>query len=465
MAKEKTQYRNWKVYEEAVSLRKISELFKPDISLLENLIALNTFIMQQLLHLCNRSNAIHFFFNPKNNELHFIFFNRNKKLDANNNKYEKRIRINWLDGWLKDNESWHSYNDNGVPQITNLENGKFNKLLENLELNIFTKPKDILVLPFLHDQMNFGYFFIWNKPNKERNEENLKTLHARILNFNKTIVEIFKKEYKITPETYLPFYYKIGWKRVAIMFVDIRNFTQMTELLRNLSAKNKNKPGPLRQIVNDYCKRMSEVIGQYGRIDKFMGDGILAIFGEYDNHPSKIVNKAIYTACQILNEFENLKNEWENGILGEFFEIEYNETVDIELGIGINLGTVLFDYFGDEKHKEYSVIGDHVNFAQRLEGQASKFNEDTQKMNPPILISKTAYRCCHPWLKENETKELKISPKGKKHEYTVYGFESKAYKIKDLAKIIEENDWEKYWSNDISPMKFVHDESNTDFKI
>ena len=99
---------------------------------------------------------------------------------------------------------------------------------------------------------------------------------------------------------------------------------------------------------------------------------------------------------------------------------------------------------GDIRHREYTAVGDHVNFAQRLESNASKIDEFSGTLMPPILISQTAERCIRPWLKDKQM--IKLYPKGKGRIYTVYGIkpEDFHYELYDMAE--NQNDWDTAWS-------------------
>ena len=140
---------------------------------------------------------------------------------------------------------------------------------------------------------------------------------------------------------------KGGENRVAtIMFIDIRGFTA-------LSADN--KASVILQMLNDYYEILVESVFRYeGTVDKFIGDGMMVIWGApvvHDDDPVRAV-KAALEVHEVLHEFN-------------FARISQGE-IPIEVGIGINTGEVVAGYIGSNRTMSYSVIGDTVNIASRL---------------------------------------------------------------------------------------------------
>ena len=146
-----------------------------------------------------------------------------------------------------------------------------------------------------------------------------------------------------------------GEKReLTIFFSDVRNFTTLTE-----SAD----PMELIALLDEYLAEMTDVIFKYeGITDKFIGDGILAYWGAFT--PGK--NHALLAAQAALEMLERLKK------LNERWAAQRNKTLAI--GIGINTGDVIFGNLGSGKKIEFTVIGDPVNVASRLEGLNKDFH-------------------------------------------------------------------------------------------
>ncbi len=159
---------------------------------------------------------------------------------------------------------------------------------------------------------------------------------------------------------------KLGGKRavVTVLFSDIRGFTSMSE---KLSAEDVSK------ILNEYFSEMEPIITKYnGVINKFIGDAVMAIFGEpiQDlNHP---IN-AVKCAYEMLKKVEALREKW-------LFEGKPK----IEIGIGINTGEAFVGNIGSEKRLEYTVIGDTVNLASRIEGYNKVYHTN-------LLVSSSTY--------------------------------------------------------------------------
>lgn len=142
---------------------------------------------------------------------------------------------------------------------------------------------------------------------------------------------------------------RLGGKKatVTVLFADIRGFTSMSE---RMSAEE------VSVILNEYFSAIEPIITKYnGVINKFIGDAVMAIFGdpiEDELHPMK----AVLCANEMLKCVRKLRYKW----------MDENKP-DIEIGIGINTGEVFVGNIGSEKRLEYTVIGDTVNIASRIE--------------------------------------------------------------------------------------------------
>jgi adenylate cyclase len=142
-------------------------------------------------------------------------------------------------------------------------------------------------------------------------------------------------------------------RELSILFSDVRNFTTMTE-----SAD----PMELIKTLNEYLSEMTDVIFKYdGITDKFIGDGILAYWGAFT--PGK--NHAELASRAALEMLERL------AVLNERWKVEGRK--ELAIGIGINTGEVVFGNVGSGKKIEFTVIGDPVNLAARLESQTKEF--------------------------------------------------------------------------------------------
>ena len=117
-------------------------------------------------------------------------------------------------------------------------------------------------------------------------------------------------------------------------------------------------------ILNEYLGEMTDIIFKWeGTLDKFMGDAILAFWGapmKQEDH----AERAIKCALEMLKKLKELQEKW---------RAEGKPVLDV--GTGINTGEVLVGNIGAEGRKmDYTVIGDHVNLASRIEALTRKYN-------------------------------------------------------------------------------------------
>ncbi len=139
-------------------------------------------------------------------------------------------------------------------------------------------------------------------------------------------------------------------KEVTILFADIVGFTSMSE---NMS------PAAVALMLNDYLSRMTDVIFKHeGTLDKYIGDAIMAVFGaplDMSDHAARGVSAALEMR-QRLEEFNS----------------ERKEGPRLQIRIGINSGKAVAGEIGSINKKEYTVLGDTVNIASRLESSVAK---------------------------------------------------------------------------------------------
>ncbi len=182
---------------------------------------------------------------------------------------------------------------------------------------------------------------------------------------------------------------KLGGKRaeVTVLFADIRGFTSISEQL---------SPVEVTKILNEYFSELVPIIEQHkGILNKFMGDAILAIFGEpikNENHPID----AVKCANTMLKKVKLLQEKWLN-----------EGKPKIEIGIGIATGEAFVGNIGSEERLEYTVIGDTVNTASRIENYNKVYRTN-------FLISEETYLKVQKYVDVIKIREVSIRGKAKK---------------------------------------------------
>lgn len=135
-------------------------------------------------------------------------------------------------------------------------------------------------------------------------------------------------------------------REVTVLFSDIQGFTSLSE---RLSAPE------IAELLNEYFQRMVDVITvHHGEVNKFIGDAIMALFGAPKSHG----NDASNAVAAGLDMIETLQRFWK----------EIDDRKHFNIRVGINTGKVVAGNIGSEKKMEYTVLGDEVNVASRLEG-------------------------------------------------------------------------------------------------
>lgn len=182
---------------------------------------------------------------------------------------------------------------------------------------------------------------------------------------------------------------KLGGKRanVTVLFADIRGFTAMSE---KMSAEE------VSMILNEYFSEIEPIITKYnGVINKFIGDAVMAIFGEPIQDKNHATN-AVRCADEMLKKVSELQKKW----LKE-------GKPKIEIGIGINTDEAFVGNIGTETRLEYTVIGDMVNLASRIESYNKVYKTN-------FLISATTYEKIHNIADVIKISEVTIRGKAKK---------------------------------------------------
>lgn len=190
---------------------------------------------------------------------------------------------------------------------------------------------------------------------------------------------------------------------ITALFVDIRNFTTLAENL---------PPQQVTDLLNEfYTLVVDTVFSHKGTVDKFMGDGVLILFGA-PLPDAMHANLALDAAKDVLKKSETLTQRWKD-TLG----------VDTRIGISINSGGAFVGFIGPKNKLEYTAIGDTINLCVRLQEQTKVFNE-------PMIISQYTLDALQPQTLQPkateypaEFKELaEITVKGREAPLVIYGY-------------------------------------------
>ncbi len=185
----------------------------------------------------------------------------------------------------------------------------------------------------------------------------------------------------------------LGGKKavVTVLFADIRGFTSMSE---TMSAQQ------VSEILNEYFTEMEPIITEYnGIINKFIGDAVMAIFGEPIQDKNHAAN-AVRCGYKMLMKVKDLQKKW----------VQEGKP-KIEIGIGINTGEVFVGNIGSVNRMEYTVIGDTVNLASRLESYNKIYKTK-------LLISASTYETTKSFIDVMKISNVEI--RGKSHKMDIY---------------------------------------------
>lgn len=141
-------------------------------------------------------------------------------------------------------------------------------------------------------------------------------------------------------------------RKVTVLFADIRGFTKFAET---------HSPSRVVEILNVVFSELIQVVFKWkGTFDKYLGDALMAFYGAPVSYKDDTW-RAVRTAWELREVFDNLVGSWENGELAE-----------LGLGIGLHCGEAVVGNIGSERMMDYTVIGDTSNVARRLQEVAGR---------------------------------------------------------------------------------------------
>ncbi|HVF29841.1 MAG TPA: adenylate/guanylate cyclase domain-containing protein [Pyrinomonadaceae bacterium] len=191
----------------------------------------------------------------------------------------------------------------------------------------------------------------------------------------------FMPEYVVKQLLDNPHSFRLGGvnQTITVLFADIRGFTAISE---------REKPEKVVGLLNRYFSAMSEIIFERGgTLDKYIGDGLMALFGAPTASPEDALN-AVKAAVTMQKRMATLNQELSTEGYGQ-----------IAVGMGLHTGEATIGYIGSDKRSEYTAIGDTVNLASRLESNA---------LGGEILMSEATANACKNLIPVNPREPLTV---------------------------------------------------------
>lgn len=180
-------------------------------------------------------------------------------------------------------------------------------------------------------------------------------------------------------------------KIMTVLFSDVRGFTTLSET---------TPADKVILILNEYLTEMVEVILKHnGTLDKYIGDAIMAFYNdpvEMEDHALR----AVYTAVEMKKNLDKLNEKWQS-----------EGKPVLNMGIGINTGEMIVGHIGSPRLVDYTVIGDNVNLASRLEGLNKEYGTN-------IIISESTYNEVKDYVEAAFLDECKV--KGRQTAVKIY---------------------------------------------
>lgn len=197
----------------------------------------------------------------------------------------------------------------------------------------------LMILVLFALNMSYGYFFV------SRTKKQITDLFGQYVP-KEVVGELSERPQQVSMEG--------DSREMTILFSDVRGFTTISEKL--------NDPKKLSQLMNAFLTPLSRIVYKYrGTIDKYMGDCIMAFWGA-PLPDERHAHNSIVAGLEMLKTLESLQPEFEQ-----------KGWPPIHIGVGINTGRVSVGNMGSEVRVAYTVMGDAVNLASRLEGITKEY--------------------------------------------------------------------------------------------
>ena len=211
--------------------------------------------------------------------------------------------------------------------------------------------------------------------------------------------------------------FKLGGaiKKVTVLFSDIRNFVEISETKDALDIV---------ATLNEYFTEMTNIIFKYdGMIDKYIGDSIMAVFGIPASKPNDAL-RAVQASIEMQQCLDKLNLKWMK-----------QDNYSFKTGIAIHTGTVVAGNIGSSERMEYTVIGNTVNLASRIEGMNKIYKTD-------ILLSESTYN----HIKKDIDVEFiaEAAVRGKAKPIKIYTIKEKCIKFEEYVDVAHLLNFDKF---------------------
>jgi adenylate cyclase len=184
-------------------------------------------------------------------------------------------------------------------------------------------------------------------------------------------------------------------RRVTILFADLKGFTPMSERI---------PPAAMVEMLNGYFRAMNgALVAHHGHLSRLMGDGLMALFGALEHNPWQTADavKAALAMREALAAYNK--------------QLEGRGLAKLEFGVGIHTGEVVAGVMGSDRFMEFTVIGDPVNIAARVEALTRVHQVD-------ILVTEDVQKTLDPRFAARAMPPVAV--KGKSEPITTFAIES-----------------------------------------
>ncbi len=298
-------------------------------------------------------------------------------------------------------------------------------LEEDISERLEIKEGDKIILIPLRtgDYFRLGHFILWAPGETLAASYEDISKRDSLITF-RTILEqlmirLFANFYQMAADTYLPSYFRVERKHVALLCTEIRGFERISQILRQRHDLSREQAAQcLRKLVNRFSEAAASMVEKNdGRVDQIWGNGLLAIFGQYSitntNDASSSCIDAAKAAADIVESCDYALKTWlEEDFQSKYYLDVHSEQISLYTVVAIDFGDIMFDYIGSAKNRFYMAVGDHVNFVRQLVSAAGRtefsiddyenllrqirviFRDPARppRRVPPILLSQPAFR-------------------------------------------------------------------------